>query len=212
MKRLIRLAPLVLAAALCLGLVPRAAHAQYLGQFGPLNRMGPGQQSLGLYLGDGPVGLGPAAEFRLNYGDGSTIGFQAGLADRIFGLQTDLRAGLMGIHGDFPLELGGELAGGLFSGRGYTGIYGQLVPGLSWELDAGGGQSWAAWAGLGYRVTASTHRLGRGDAILRAGARFQFSRELGLAAGLEDLGGDSHLMVGAEYRFGGRGSSNVPGR
>ncbi|MBI5836387.1 MAG: hypothetical protein HZB25_03995 [Candidatus Eisenbacteria bacterium] len=196
---------------LCLAAFARPAHGQYLGQFGPLNRMGDGQKSLGLYLGSGPVGLGPLAEVRANYGSHGTVGVQAGLADKIFALQGDLRAGIMGTGGDFPVELGGELAGGLVTGGGDTGIYGQLVPALSFEVDAGSGQSWAGWAGLGYRVTASNKRIGSGAGIFRVGGRFTFSRQLGMAANLEDVAGSGHLLVGVEYRFGGGGASNVPG-
>ncbi|HVP39152.1 MAG TPA: hypothetical protein VMS93_08220 [Candidatus Saccharimonadales bacterium] len=211
MKTLVRAAPLALAAALGLAGLPATARAQYLGQFGPLNSMGTGQKALGLYLGAGPTGLGAAAEIRANHSERGTFGVQFAVQHSIFAGQADIRAGLLSSGGDFPVMLGGELAGGVVSGGGTTAIYAQAVPGLSWEMDAGGGQSWAAWAGLGFRVSASQHKLGHGDTLIRAGGRFSFSRELGLTASLEDVAGSSHLMVGAESRFGGHGGSNVPG-
>ena len=205
------LAAALLIAPLCLAGAPRGAMAQYLGQFGPLNHMGTGQKSLGAYVGSGPGGLGLTGEVRANYAEHATMGVQAGVADQVFGAQVDLRGGLMGTGGDFPLMLGGEVAGGLMSGGGDTGIYGQVVPEVGFEMDAGGGQSWSAWAGLGYRVSASKHRIGRGDSLFRVGGRFDFSRELGLVAHLEDVGGSTHLLVGAEYRFGSHASGNNPG-
>ena len=205
------LATALLLAPLCLAGAPRIAGAQYLGQFGPLNHMGTGQKSLGAYLGSGPGGLGVSGELRANYEDRATFGVQAGVADQVFAAQADLRSGLLGTGGDFPLMLGGELAGGLMSGGGDTGIYGQVVPGVSFEMDAGEGQSWSGWAGLGFRLSASKHRIGRGDSLFRVGGRFSFSRQLALATSLEDVGGATHLMVGAEYRFGSHGAANAPG-
>jgi hypothetical protein len=205
------LAVALLLAPLCLAGAPRTAGAQSLGQFGPLNHMGTDQKSLGAYLGAGSGGMGVTGELRANYGDRATFGVQAGLVDRVFSAQVDLRGGLFGTEGEFPMMLGGEVAGGLMSGGGDTGIYGQVVPGVSFEVDAGEGQSWAGWAGLGFRLSASNHRIGRGVGLLRAGGRFNFSHQLGLVASLEDLDGTARLMVGAEMRFGGRGGSNAPG-
>ncbi len=203
--------PLAVAAATLLFLAaPRPAHAQFFGQFGPLSAMPGGAKALGIYLGAGDGHVGPTGEFRINYWKHATAGLQATVESSVFGLQADTRAGLVGTGGEFPLELGGQLAGGLVTGGGSTSFYIQGVPGLSFEWDAGGGQSWSAWAGVGLRLAASTKFNGSSDGILRLGGRFQFSPELGLATNLEDVGGTSRLMVGGEYRFGGGGGGNQP--
>ena len=192
-------------------LVPSICCAQFFGQFGPLASMGPGQKSLGAYLGAGNNTVGPSAEFRFNYANHMTAGIQGTLERSVFGAQGDLRAGLLGTGGDFPLELGGQVAGGMVTGEGATSLYVQGVPGLSYEWDAGAGQTFSAWAGLGLRITTSTKALGSSESIFRLGGRFQFSSELGMAADLEAVDGTTRLMVGADYRFGGGGgSSNVP--
>src|SRR5205085_8297372 len=128
----------------CLAALAPAASAQFFGQFGPLDRMPYGQKSLGAYLGGGGGDLGPTAEFRLNYANRSTAGLQASIVHNIFGAQADVRAGLLGTGGDFPLELGGQLAGGLITGEGATSLFVQGVPAISGEWDAGGGQSFSA--------------------------------------------------------------------
>ena len=204
------LTTLLLASACAAALAPRPAQAQFFGQFGPLSGMPSGAKSLGLYLGSGSSEFGPMGEFRFAYGSHSTAGIAASLEHSTFGAQADIRAGLLGTGGDYPLELGGQLAGGMITGNGATALYVQGVPSLSYEWDAGGGQSFSAWSGLGLRVVTSTRRLGSSNGLFRIGGRFQFSPELGLSSNLEDLAGAAQLLVGVDYRFGAGGSTNVP--
>ena len=178
-----------------------AARAQFLGQSGPLEGMATGSRMLGAYVGGGAGDVGPAAELRFATAPHATVGLGASVENKTFGMQADARAGLLNTGGDDPLELGGQLAGGFLTGGGSTGFYGQAVPGASFDWSVGRGQSFSTWAGLGFRLTAATHQVGRGDGVVRVGARFNFSPTVNFGASLEDVGGTSRIIAGAGYTF-----------
>ena len=201
-----RILPLLLLGAALAATLPSSARAQFFGQTGPLGVLPGDAKSCGVFLGSGRGNIDPMAELRTNYSAHGTLGIQGTVENKIFGLQADARTGLMHTDGDYPFELGGQLAAGLLTGGGQTGIYAQAVPGMSFEWDAGFGQSAAVYAGLGFRVTASNKRVGQGDGLWRLGGRLQYSNEIGMGASLEDVAGSAHLLVGADFRFGGGGN------
>ncbi len=177
------------------------ARAQLFTQSGPLEGMRTGSRSLSVYLGGGDGTMGVMGELRTATSSRATAGIAGSLEGSVFGLQADTRAGLLDTGGSVPLTLGGQLAGGFLTGGGSTGFYAQAVPGLSFDWTVGDGQSFSSWAGLGFRVTAASHQVGRGDGVFRAGTRFNFSPTVGFGASLEDVGGNSRLLAGATYAF-----------
>ncbi len=178
-----------------------AAQAQIFWQMGPLTGMGQRSTLLGVYMGMGNGDVNPSAELRVSSGHAATMGIAASVENSAFGAQADVRAGLTGTGSDSPLELGGQLAGGLLTGGGSTGIYAQVVPGLSFEWGVGEGRAFSTWAGLGYRLTASSRSVGDGAGIARLGTRYDFSPSMGLGASLEAVGGASKLFLGGDYTF-----------
>lgn len=186
----------------CAGLtLAGTAGAQSFGQMGPLAGMGHKSTLLGVYLGMGNGDVNPSAELRVSSGHRATMGLAATVEHSTFAAQADVRAGLTGTGGDYPLELGGQLAGGLITGGGATGIYAQVVPGLSFEWNVGEGRAFSTWAGLGFRLSASSKSVGDGSGIARLGTRYDFSPSVGLGASLEAVGGGSKLIAGADYTF-----------
>lgn len=186
----------------CAGLtMAGTAQAQFFGQMGPLSGMGERSALLGVYLGMGNGDINPSAELRVSSGHRATMGLAASVEHSTFAVQGDVRAGLTGTGGDFPMELGGQLAAGLFTGGGATGIYAQAVPGLSFEWNLDEGRSFSTWAGLGFRLTASSKSVGDGTGLARLGTRYNFSPSVALGAALEAVSGGSKLIAGADYTF-----------
>ena len=177
------------------------AKAQFFGQMGPLEGMSSGHTLFGAYIGLADGSVGPMAEFRASSGKHATAGIAASVEHSVFGLQVDARGGLTGTGGEYPLELGGQLAAGLLTGGGSTGIYAQAVPGLSFEWDAGEGRSFSTWAGLGLRITAASHNSGGSNGMIRVGTRYNFSPSVGFSAALEDVGGSSRFLAGVGYTY-----------
>lgn len=198
----------VLMALSVLSFAPTAG-AQVLGQYSGLYPLASGRKELGLYLGSGSGEIGITAQGRV--GSTKTLGFdlQASVQNSVFGGQVAAMAGLMRSSGDYPVVLGGQLAGGVLSGGGATGLFVQGVPGVSFEWSDGGGQVFSFWGGLGLRIISSTKRFGSSAGILRLGSRFDYSPEFGFAANLEDVDGHSTISVGLQYRFG-AGGNNRP--
>jgi hypothetical protein len=188
--------------ACCAGLtIAGTASAQYFGQMGPLGGMAGGRTLLGGYMAAGSGDMGFVGELRAKSGPQSTVGFAASVVHSTFGMQVDLRGSLAGTGGSFPMELGGQLAGGLVTGGGSTGLYVQAVPGVSFESSTGGQGSFSSWGGIGVRLTAATHRSGVGDGVLRLGSRYNFTSAVGVSATLEDIGGTTRILAGAGYTF-----------
>ena len=197
-------AALTAAAALTLA-VP--AGAQILGQYSGLYPLAGGRKELGVFLGTGSGDMGVTAQGRV--GSTRTLGYDLQMASQNsrFAAQLGALAGLMRSSGDYPLVLGGQLAGGLLTGGGSTGPYIQGVPGLSVEWDAGSGQVFSLWGGLGLRIMSSTKAAGSSDAIYRLGGRFDYSSDFGFATNLESVDGNSTISVGMQYRFGNNGNN-----
>jgi hypothetical protein len=185
------------------------ARAQIVGQYSGLYPLAGGRKELGAYLGTGSGDMGFTVQGRV--GSTRTLGYdvQASVQNSIFVGQLAAMANLMHTDGSYPLVLGGQLAAGVSSGGGATGLYIQGVPGLSYDWDAGGGQTFSFWGGLGLRLSSSTKHAGSSAGILRLGGRFDYSTDFGFAANLEDVDGHSTISVGIQYRFG-AGGSNRP--
>ncbi len=189
---------LILCSSLTLG---GTASAQLFGQMGPLSGMGTRSTLLGVYLGFGSGDVSPSAELRMSAGHRTTAGIAASVENSAFMAQADVRGGLTGTGGDLPLELGGQLAVGLVTGGGSTGIYAQVVPGLSFEWSTGNTSSFSTWGGLGLRLTAASHQSSVGSGVARLGTRYKFSPTVGLGASFEDVGSSNKLIAGADYTF-----------
>ena len=201
----------VLACAALLAISPGAARAQFFGQSGPLGALEDRGKSVGVFLGAGRGNIGPMAELRSSYSDRGTLGLQITSESKIFGIAADVRTALVRVGGDYPFDLGGQLAGGIVSGGGQTGIIVSGVPGASVTWDPGVGQKASLFAGLGFRLTISTKRVGQGDGMWRIGGRLQYTDAVGLMTSVESVGGSAHLLVGGDIQFGGgAASSNVP--
>jgi hypothetical protein len=195
-----RFKTLLITCCVCL-VAAGTAHAQFFGQMGPLGGMASGHALLGAYMTAGSGDLGFVAELRGSSGSQSTVGLAATVEHSMFGMQADLRGSLTGTGGSFPLALGGQLAAGLITGGGSTGIYAQAVPGVSFESSTNGQGTFSSWAGIGLRLTAASHQSGMGDGVLRLGSRYSFSPTLGISATLEDVGGTTKIIAGAGYTF-----------
>jgi hypothetical protein len=186
------------------------AAAQSFGEFGVLTTSHPDRMSLGaVFSGDGGS-LVSTFELRGDLARGGSVGAQASVDDRVFGAQLDFRRGLVNTGGNLSLDLGGQVAGGFTTGRGVSGVFVQVVPGVSREWEVSGRQTLGLWTGLGLRLSTRTGESGAADGLFRLGGRFGFSSEMGLLADFEDAGGSDHLMVGIDYRFGPGGMRSLP--
>ena len=201
----------IVAIVLCL-LAASTAQAQFFGQLGPLNpKAASGLEMAGAYLGLASSTWGFTGQMRFGLDPKMDVGVQAGFSHvtgaSSGGARVDLKADLADMgKGSSPIALGGDADLHFASGGGATVFGFTAVPGASISSEVGSGQTLAGWAGFGLQVEFPSEGDTFSTALLRLGAEFGFTPEVGVVGEFNHLfagGGSDEFMFGLSYSLGG---------
>ena len=216
------------ALSLCLMGVPQA-HATFFGQMGPLGASSEhGLEMLGGYVGFATDVIGAFGQARIGMGNmDRDLGFEVGW-DKVsnggpssFGGLVDYKMALFRPSAtNKDLKIGGDIAvmvdhtGSVGNFGSETGFGASAVPIISYTSASSKDQSFSIWGGLGIQIehtSVSTVTIDGVDyggsstdtnGIFRVGAGYNFTKDIGLAAELNDglkTGSTAEFTVGLNF-------------